>query len=69
VPESWSGWGQRFLVSVDRDRSEPIHGQVEAGLRSAIRSGRLAAGELLPSSRLLAEELGVSRGVVQGCYE
>ena len=39
------------------------------GLRGAIRSGRLAAGEVLPSSRLLAEELGVSRGLVQGCYE
>ena len=69
MPESWSGWGQRFLVSVDRTRAEPIHSQVETGLRAAIRSGRLAAGELLPSSRLLAEELGVSRGLVQGCYE
>ena len=69
MPDSWSGWGQRFLVSVDRTRPEPIHGQVETGLRAAIRSGRLAPGELLPSSRLLAEELGVSRGLVQGCYE
>lgn len=69
MPGSWSGWGQRFLVSVDRTSPEPIHRQVETGLRDAIRSGRLAAGEQLPSSRLLAEELGLSRGLVQGCYE
>jgi GntR family transcriptional regulator / MocR family aminotransferase len=56
-------------VSVDRASRVPIHGQLELGLRGAIRSGRLAAGEVLPSSRVLAEELGVSRGLVQGCYE
>ena len=29
---------------------------------------RLQGGELLPSSRELARELGVSRGLVQECY-
>jgi GntR family transcriptional regulator/MocR family aminotransferase len=36
--------------------------QLEQALRVAIRSGRLAPGSLLPSSRDLAEELAVSRG-------
>src|SRR6266487_6460424 len=36
--------------------------------RDAIRSGRLQGGERLPSSRELARELGVSRGLVQECY-
>ncbi len=35
-------------------------------LREAIVSGRLAPGALLPSSRLLADELGVSRNTVNG---
>jgi GntR family transcriptional regulator/MocR family aminotransferase len=33
-----------------------------------VRTGRLAAGERLPSSRALAAELGVSRGVVVEAY-
>ncbi|HEX5013279.1 MAG TPA: PLP-dependent aminotransferase family protein, partial [Candidatus Limnocylindrales bacterium] len=38
-------------------------------LRGAIRSGRLAAGAALPSSRALADQLGLSRGVVVEAYE
>jgi GntR family transcriptional regulator / MocR family aminotransferase len=38
------------------------------GIRDAIRSGRLQGGERLPSSRGLARELGLSRGLVQECY-
>nr|WP_281373381.1 PLP-dependent aminotransferase family protein [Kineococcus aurantiacus] len=57
------------MVSVDRRSPRPVREQVESGLREAVRSGRLSAGEHLPSSRALAEELGVSRGLVQGCYE
>jgi GntR family transcriptional regulator/MocR family aminotransferase len=37
-------------------------------LREAIRAGRLAAGEGLPSSRALARDLGISRGLVTECY-
>jgi GntR family transcriptional regulator/MocR family aminotransferase len=37
-------------------------------LRTAIRSGRLRAGTKLPPSRLLADELDVSRGVVVEAY-
>jgi GntR family transcriptional regulator/MocR family aminotransferase len=46
----------------------PLRRQLERQLRDAIRSGRLSAGSALPSSRVLAEELGVSRGVVVDCY-
>jgi len=42
--------------------------QLERELRDAIRSGRLVAGERLPSSRMLAVELGISRGLVLECY-
>jgi GntR family transcriptional regulator/MocR family aminotransferase len=38
-------------------------------LRGAIQDGRLAAGTRLPSSRTLAEELALSRGVVTDTYD
>jgi GntR family transcriptional regulator/MocR family aminotransferase len=47
----------------------PLRRQLERQLRDAIRSGRLASGSALPPSRVLAGELGVSRGVVVDCYE
>jgi GntR family transcriptional regulator/MocR family aminotransferase len=45
-----------------------LRSQLEGELREAIRSGRLPVGERLPSSREMARELGVSRGLVQDCY-
>ena len=50
------------------DRSAPLRSQLERELRAAIRSGRLRAGVKLPPSRLLADELQVSRGVVVEAY-
>ena len=38
-------------------------------LRTAIRDGRLAAGARLPATRVLAADLGLSRGVVMGAYQ
>ncbi|WP_067798940.1 PLP-dependent aminotransferase family protein [Actinomadura formosensis] len=43
--------------------------QIAAGFRAAVRSGRLTAGTRLPSSRDLARDLDVSRGVVVTAYE
>ncbi len=42
--------------------------QLEEQLREGVRSGRLHAGTTLPSSRALAAELGVARGVVVEAY-
>ncbi|MDX6364112.1 MAG: GntR family transcriptional regulator / MocR family aminotransferase [Streptomyces sp.] len=42
---------------------------LQAALREAVRSGRLAQGTRLPSSRELAADLGVSRGLVTEAYE
>ena len=43
--------------------------QVHASLRSAILDGRLVAGLRLPSSRNLADQLGVRRNAIVGAYE
>ncbi|MGW4913895.1 MocR-like pyridoxine biosynthesis transcription factor PdxR [Streptomyces sp. NPDC004270] len=42
---------------------------LQAALREAVRAGRLAPGTRLPSSRELAKDLGVSRGLVTEAYE
>ena len=68
MPIEWAGLGPELLLALDRTRAEPLRVQLERELREAIRSGRLAAGERLPSSRALATELGISRGLVLECY-
>jgi GntR family transcriptional regulator/MocR family aminotransferase len=64
----WAGLGPELLLRLERSAAEPLRVQLERELRDAIRSGRLAAGERLPSSRALAAELGISRGLVLECY-
>jgi GntR family transcriptional regulator/MocR family aminotransferase len=64
----WSGLSPELLVRLDRSSGQPLRAQLEASLRDAIRSGRLRGGERLPSSRELARELGISRGMVQECF-
>jgi GntR family transcriptional regulator/MocR family aminotransferase len=54
---------------IDRRGDLSLHEQLERTLRDAIRDGRLEAGARLPSSRGLATELGVSRGVVTSAYD
>ena len=48
---------------------EPLFRQVYRGMRQAILTGALNAGERLPSTRDLAEQLGISRTVVLQAYE
>lgn len=64
----WTGLGPELLVRLDRTAKEPLGGQLQRELRDAIRAGRLVADERLPSSRALAAELGVSRGLVVDTY-
>jgi GntR family transcriptional regulator/MocR family aminotransferase len=66
---SWSGAGPALLLTLDRTGGAPLGHQLQAQLRAAVRDGRLRAGERLPSSRRLSEELRVSRGMVVACYE
>jgi GntR family transcriptional regulator/MocR family aminotransferase len=58
-----------MLVPLDRDDVQPLHRQLEQALREAVRSGRLPALTVLPSTRALAGQLGVARGVVVEAYE
>ncbi|HEX5811655.1 MAG TPA: winged helix-turn-helix domain-containing protein [Pseudonocardia sp.] len=56
-----------LYLAVDRGRG--VRAQVEAGIRAAVRGGRLPAGTRLPSTRALAADLGVTRRVVVEAYD
>jgi GntR family transcriptional regulator/MocR family aminotransferase len=58
-----------LLIELDREAPEPLRRQLERRLREAIEDGSLPDGARLPSSRGLAEQLAVSRGVVVDAYE
>jgi GntR family transcriptional regulator / MocR family aminotransferase len=60
--------GPGLLVEIDRTGELPLHEQIERALRERIRSGRMPSDTRLPSTRTLARELGVSRGVVTEAY-
>jgi GntR family transcriptional regulator / MocR family aminotransferase len=57
-----------LMVRLERRAAGPLRAQLEEQLRAAVRSGRLAAGARLPSTRALARDLDVSRGVVVDAY-
>ncbi|WP_259698897.1 winged helix-turn-helix domain-containing protein, partial [Pseudomonas chlororaphis] len=52
------------VINGRKDLADQLYRQ----LRDAIESGRLAAGAQLPPSRLLAEQLGISRKTVSDTY-
>jgi len=56
-------------IGVDPAAPEPLHRQVYGELRAGILGGRLRPGMRLPSSRALADELGVSRNTVLAAFE
>jgi len=64
----WSTSAAPLLLDLDRADPTPLGRQLERQVRDAIQTGRLAGGERVPSSRALAERLGISRGLVQDCY-
>ena len=55
-------------IDLDRDSETPLHSQITAALRWQIERGELATGARLPSSRDLAEEVGVNRTTVVQSY-
>ncbi|WP_159945647.1 MULTISPECIES: PLP-dependent aminotransferase family protein [unclassified Nocardiopsis] len=56
-------------LSLDRSAARPLTVQLSDALREAMSGGVLHPGERLPSSRVLAAQLGVSRTVVTEAYQ
>ena len=57
-----------LLVDLDRHADGSLRRRLEREIREGIRSGRLAPGAALPSTRALAAQIGVSRGLVVEAY-
>jgi GntR family transcriptional regulator/MocR family aminotransferase len=55
-------------IPIDRQSKVPLYRQIEDFLRQGILDGSLAAETRLPPTRLLAEELGISRITVKNAY-
>ncbi len=56
-------------ITLDQNALVPLYRQLYERLRSAILAGRLETGARLPSTRVLASELGVSRNTTALAYE
>src|SRR5262249_42458790 len=57
------------VISISSDRRVPLYRQLYSEFRSAILTGRLKAGNNLPPTRELANELGISRSTVMIAYD
>jgi GntR family transcriptional regulator/MocR family aminotransferase len=56
------------MIAVDRQSGTPLHRQIYDALRAMILDRRLESGQQLPSTRALADELGISRIPVLDAY-
>ncbi|MBT2471444.1 PLP-dependent aminotransferase family protein [Streptomyces sp. ISL-66] len=66
MTESWATFGADLHVELSAGRG--LRAGLAEALREAARSGRLAPGTRLPSSRSLAADLGIARNTVAEAY-
>ncbi|MCC8060441.1 MAG: PLP-dependent aminotransferase family protein [Clostridiales bacterium] len=58
-----------LLVPIDTQSKKPLYEQIYEYIRGEIRAGRMQAGSRLPSTRVLADHLKVSRSTTQMAYD
>src|SRR5262245_21395457 len=54
---------------IDASTATPVYRQIAEGIQSALREGRLTAGQQLPPTRDLAKQLSVNRNTVIAAYD
>ncbi len=57
------------FIKIDRRARRPLYEQLYEGIRAAILNGVLRPNDRLPATRLIAEEMGVSRNIVVIAFE
>jgi GntR family transcriptional regulator / MocR family aminotransferase len=57
------------MIAVDRQGEKPLHRQIYDAFREMVLERRLQPGQQIPSTRALADELGISRIPVLEAYE
>jgi GntR family transcriptional regulator/MocR family aminotransferase len=68
MTNSWANLGIDLHLDLGSKGGPRARARLEAGLRDAVRSGRLAPGTRLPASRHLAVDLGIARNTVADAY-
>ena len=63
------GWADLYAWQLDRASGTSLSRQIYMQVRSAVLSGALRAGTRVPSSRVMALQLGVARASVVSAYE
>ena len=58
-----------LVINLDRDNGQTLQKQLYEELRQTILRGRLLPQQKIPSTRSLAQSLGISRTTVTLCYE
>ena len=58
-----------MLLTIDLESRQPIYLQIRNGVVEGIASGKLRAGNMLPSVRSLASELGINLHTVNKAYQ
>ena len=58
-----------LAARLDRTATEPVYRQMLRLMQQAILTGQLPPGTKLPSSRMLAEDLGIARNTVLHAYD
>ena len=58
-----------LLIPLDPQSKKPLYEQIYSHIRQEIRTGGLKTADRLPSTRVLAEHLKVSRSTTQMAYE
>lgn len=56
-------------ITLDRHSTQSLPEQIAAQIRGGVANGSLVSQQVLPSTRQLAEQLGVARGTVVSAYE
>src|SRR5690348_18488473 len=56
------------IICIDRKAPKALHQQIYDAYRTAIMDRSLRAGQRVPSTRMLAEELGISRIPILNAY-
>lgn len=56
-------------IIISNNKSKPIYEQITSQIKSAIMSGEMQPGEMLPSMRALAKSLHISVITAQKAYE
>ena len=58
-----------YLFHIDPNLDVPLYRQLVDMIQTAIKKGRLAPGQKLPTVRQLAEQMSLAKGTIKRAYD